>query len=157
VTAPPVIAAVRLKPVTAAELPRVLEIEQDAFSTPWKASTFAGLLRRDDTDLLGAELDGRLVGYAVCWTVVDQSELGNLAVAREARGRGVGRTLLGAMLGRLAGRGARECFLEVRVSNLAAQSLYRSLGFVTVGSRPRYYTLPTEDALVMRRSIPRPA
>ena len=50
-------------------------------------------------------------------------------------------------------RGATECFLEVRVSNGAAQSLYRQRGFAVVGRRPRYYSLPTEDALVMRLRI----
>ncbi len=147
-------AALQIRPLGGAELPRVMQIEEDAFNTPWKLTTFAGLLRRGDTDLLGAVRDGVLVGYAVCWTTLDQSELGNLAVAPEARGSGIGRALLNAMLPRLAQRGARECFLEVRRSNAVAQRLYASLGFAVVGSRSCYYRLPTEDALVMRRPLP---
>ena len=148
------VATLHVRPLRMTELPRVIEIEQAAFSTPWKPSTFAGLFQRDDTDLFGAERDGRLVGYAICWTTIDQSELGNLAVAREARRSGVGRALLRAVMPRLAERGSRECFLEVRVSNAAAQELYRSFGFEIVGSRRRYYRLPVEDALVMRLGIP---
>lgn len=135
------------------DLPRILQIEQASFSVPWRQSTFEGLLRRSDTDLLGAERGGELIGYAVSWTVVDQAELGNIAVAPEARGDGAGAVLLNAMMQRLAARGARECFLEVRVSNQTAQRLYTRHGFEVIGERPRYYTQPLEDAFVMRLSI----
>ena len=107
-------------------------------------------MRRADTDLVGAERDRRLVGYAVCWTVVDQSELGNVAVAEEARGAGIGRALVEAVVERVRARGSRECFLEVRESNQVAQALYRDMGFEVVGRRKAYYALPLEDALVMR-------
>jgi ribosomal-protein-alanine N-acetyltransferase len=144
-------AAFRLRPLREEDLDRVMEIEKACFSTPWKESTFRGLLRRADTDLVGAEdEERRLLGYAVCWTVVDQSELGNVAVAGEARGAGVGRALVEEIVDRVRGRGSRECFLEVRESNAVAQALYRDMGFEVVGRRRAYYALPTEDALVMR-------
>lgn len=143
-------AAFRLRPLTETDLDRVMEIERSCFSTPWKDTTFRGLLRRTDTDLVGAERERRLVGYAVSWTVVDQSELGNVAVAAEARGAGIGRALVEAIVERVRARGSRECFLEVRESNLVAQGLYRDMGFEVVGRRKAYYALPTEDALVMR-------
>jgi [ribosomal protein S18]-alanine N-acetyltransferase len=138
-----------IRPLNERDLARVLEIERAAFSTPWYESTFRGLLDRSDTDLLGAVIGERLVGYAICWTVSDQAELGNLAVAEEARGRGTGRSLLTAAMECVRRRGARECFLEVRESNRVAQSLYRRFGFQVVGRRRSYYTRPTEDALVM--------
>ncbi len=140
----------QVRPLTEADLGRVMEIEKVCFSTPWKDVTFRGLLRRSDTDMVGADQEGRLVGYAVAWTVLDQSELGNVAVAPEARGGGVGRALVSAVLERVGARGARECFLEVRESNALAQSLYVDMGFEVVGRRRNYYSLPTEDALVMR-------
>lgn len=143
-------AAFALRPLREADLARIMEIEKACFSTPWKESTFRGLLGRSDSDLVGAERGGRLLGYAVCWTVVDQSELGNVAVAPEARGAGIGRALVEAALERVRLRGSRECFLEVRESNRVAQDLYLDLGFETVGRRKAYYALPTEDALVMR-------
>jgi ribosomal-protein-alanine N-acetyltransferase len=136
-----------------ADVPRVMEIETECFSTPWKEGTFRGLLRRTDTDLFGAEAGGRLLGYAACWTVFDQSELGNVAVANEARGRGVGGALVDAVIERVRERGASECFLEVRESNHVAQAVYRERGFVVVGRRRSYYSAPTEDALVMRLRI----
>jgi ribosomal-protein-alanine N-acetyltransferase len=46
-------------------------------------------------------------------------------------------------------RGAKWLTLEVRVSNLAAQALYRKYGFSVRGSRRRYYSDNNEDALIM--------
>ncbi|HSU13024.1 ribosomal protein S18-alanine N-acetyltransferase [Longimicrobium sp.] len=143
----------RIRPMHSADLPRVLEIEIACFSTPWKDATFRGLMRRTDTDLYVAELEDRIVGYAACWTVIDQSELGNVAVAPEARGQGIGGALVEMVIERVKERGARELFLEVRESNLGAQSIYRVRGFTVVGRRRSYYAQPTEDALVMRLRV----
>lgn len=132
------------------DLPRVLEIEQASFSTPWRRSTFEGLLRRADADLIGAVVEGQLAGYAIAWTIMDQAELGNVAVTPDARQRGLGRMLVEAALRRVWQRGARECFLEVRESNRVARELYTQLGFQAIGRRRRYYSRPVEDALVMR-------
>jgi [ribosomal protein S18]-alanine N-acetyltransferase len=73
-----------------------------------------------------------------------------VAVTQEVRGRGVGRRLVREVLERVRKRGARECFLEVRVSNMAARKLYEELGFAAIGTRRAYYRKPVEDALVMR-------
>lgn len=144
---------VRIRELTHADLPRVVEIENASFSVPWKESTFLNLLGRGDSDLFAADLAGRLVGYAACWTILDQAELGNVAVAEEARRLGVGRLLLEAVVERVWERGANDLFLEVRESNTAAQSVYRQRGFEKIGRRRAYYAQPTEDALVMRLRI----
>lgn len=144
----------RVRPLRGDDLERVIEIERECFSTPWKETTFRGLMKRSDTDVLVAETaDGRVEGYAACWTVIDQSELGNVAVSPDARGTGLGGALVDAVVDAIRARGSAECYLEVRESNEDAQSLYRQRGFETVGRRPRYYSLPTEDALVMRLRI----
>ena len=154
---PPLLSAaegeVRIRELREEDLPRILEIERASFSTPWHESTFRGLLRREDTDLLGAEWNHGLVGYAICWTVMDQAELGNLAIAGNLQGRGTGRILLEAAMHRLQERRVRECFLEVRESNHIARKLYETSGFAIVGHRRGYYSRPTEDALVMRRNL----
>jgi [ribosomal protein S18]-alanine N-acetyltransferase len=141
---------IRIRALRGTDVERVLEIENASFSTPWRDTTFRGLLRRTDTDLLGAFGAETLVGYAIAWTIIDQAELGNVAVAPEARGLGIGRLLVESMLGRLRYRSVAECFLEVRESNQVAQGLYGALGFQVVGRRPAYYSDPVEDALVMR-------
>ena len=143
----------RVRDITRADLPAVLAIERASFSMPWRESTFENLLHRADTDSIAAVEEERLIGYAICWTIVDQAELGNVAVAPGGRGRGVGHTLVDAALRRARKRGAGECFLEVRESNQAAQALYAKCGFEPVGKRRRYYSNPTEDALVMRARL----
>src|SRR5690606_5835889 len=108
-----------------ADVPHIIAIERQAYSMPWTESTFRGLIERADADVLAADAGGRLVGYAACWVVVDQAELGNIAVAPEWRRLGVGTRLLEAAIERSRERGVRELFLEVRVSNTAAQRLYQ--------------------------------
>ena len=146
-------AVVGLRDLNPDDLPRIVEIERASYSTPWRRSTFEGLLRRTDTDLLGATLDGHVVGYAITWTILDQAELGNVAVDPEARKRGIGRMLVRGALRRAVARGARECYLEVRQSNATAQRIYRAMGFLPVGVRRRYYAEPIEDAVVMRARL----
>lgn len=135
------------------DVPGIMEIERDSFSTPWRETTFEGLLLRRDSDLLGATRLGRLVGYSVAWTIGDQAELGNVAVAASERRQGTGRRLVEAVLERVHARGARECFLEVRESNASAHALYQRCGFEPVGRRRSYYSRPVEDAIVMRRDL----
>jgi ribosomal-protein-alanine N-acetyltransferase len=138
-----------IRPAREADVPQILAIERVSFSTPWTESTFRGLLERPDAEVLAAEANGRVVGYAAWWVVVDQAELGNIAVAPEWRRLGVGTRLLESVIERVRERGVRELFLEVRVSNTGAQELYQRHGFREVGRRRSYYVAPVEDALVM--------
>lgn len=154
--------------MTAADVPSVVAIETEAFSTPWQADTFEGLLDRDGLELLvlvgaaespggaerpgGAESSGgaaEVLGYAVLWCVVDQGELANIAVRPELRGRGLGARLLDEVLAAARRRGVTQLYLEVRDSNDAALRLYERFGFREVGRRRRYYQDPPEDARVM--------
>ena len=145
---------VEVRPMRSTDLPRVMQLELETFTMPWSESTFRGLLRRKDSDLYVAEYGGLVVGYSVFWAVTDQGELGNVAVAKESRGLGVGKKLIEAVLARASARGVREVFLEVRKSNVGAQSLYKAFGFYEVGKRKNYYLAPSEDALVMRLDLP---
>ena len=142
--------SVEIRRMRSADLPRVMLIELSTFTMPWSEATFRGLLRRRDSDLLVADHKGDLVGYAVFWAVLDQGELGNLAVDDEHRGEGIGSKLIQAVLERAHERGVHEIFLEVRKSNARAQDLYRAFGFSEVGRRKNYYLEPLEDALVMK-------
>jgi ribosomal-protein-alanine N-acetyltransferase len=143
-----------VRQLTPADLDEIMAIEESSFTVPWSRNTFESLLARKDSDLLGArDSGGELIGYSVVWTIVDQAELGNVAVAPEGRGRGAGRALVVQALERARERGAKECFLEVRESNQVARTLYAHLGFVMIGRRRRYYNSPVEDALVMRLEL----
>ena len=145
--------AVEIRRMRSADLPSVMQIELATFTMPWGEPTFRGLLRRKDSDLLVAEVKGAVAGYAVFWAVLDQGELGNVAVDEAWRGQGIGRKLVAAVLELAADRGVREIFLEVRKSNVQAQELYRDFGFDEVGHRRNYYLQPREDALVMKKEL----
>ena len=145
--------AVEIRRMRASDLPRVMLIELTTFTMPWSEATFRGLLRRKDSDLLVADMKGDVAGYAVFWAVLDQGELGNVAVDDEMRGHGIGTLLIQAVLDCAFERGVREVFLEVRKSNVRAQELYKSFGFSEVGRRRNYYLEPLEDALVMKKII----
>ena len=140
---------------TSADLPEIVALERECYSDPWPASAFAALpdnprvffaIARD------AE-SGRLAGYAIAWFVLDEGELANLAVTPKARRHGVGSKLLGRVLEDAAARGTRDLYLEVRASNAAAQALYGRREFKEVGRRKSYYRSPTEDALILRRTL----
>ena len=85
-----------------------------------------------------------------------EGDIQTIAVAPHARRRGLGRTLMLALIGEARRRGAREVFLEVRADNPGAQTLYRELGFEEIGVRPRYYQPDGVDAVVMRLAVPTP-
>jgi [ribosomal protein S18]-alanine N-acetyltransferase len=142
-----------IRRMTVEDLDVVMAIEEASFSVPWTRDTFGGLLRRTDAHLFVAEVDGQVVGYAAVWVVLDQAELGDVAVAEAWRRRGLGRRLLEVVLALMPEVGVRELFLEVRVSNEAARQLYEAYGFAEVGRRKNYYDRPREDALVLRRVV----
>ena len=149
-------APVVLREMRESDLPRVIEIENASYTVPWSETTFRGLLRRHDAELFVALMNDWIVGHVVYWYVLDQGELGNVAVAPEARSRGVGAMLVAEVLRRASERGVRELFLEVRPTNTNARQLYEKYGFAQVGRRKNYYQAPVEDALVMRRQLPVP-
>ncbi|MDE3013504.1 MAG: ribosomal protein S18-alanine N-acetyltransferase [Gemmatimonadota bacterium] len=125
----------------------VVEIETEAFTTPWKADTFKSLMDRDGVELIVMEdtTEG-VIGYAVLWCILDQGELANLALSPLRRGTGLGSRLLKHVVDVASSRGVHKLFLEVRSSNSAAIDLYQRFGFADVGLRPAYYDNPREDA-----------
>ena len=96
---------VRIRPMTHDDFPDVMAIERAAFTVPWTRATFRGLLERKRTGLWVAEAEGRVVGYAVVWAVLDQAELGNVAVAEAYRRRGVATRLVDTVVQWLQGQG----------------------------------------------------
>jgi len=150
------VSPVGIRPARAADLERILEVEQASFSTPWGVRSFQALLERDDVHFLVLEEEGRVVGHGILWWVREEGEVANLAVAPESRGRGGGARLLDALLDGARGAGVERVFLEMRVSNQAAARLYESRGFRPLGIRRNYYTQPREDARVLKLILPDP-
>ena len=91
-------------------------------------------------------------GLVLARTAADEAEILTLAVAPDARGRGLGRVLLLRAMAEAASRGGASIVLEVAAPNAAAQALYAATGFRCVGRRPRYYPCGT-DALILRAPL----
>ena len=141
----PVIRFMRLKDVDA-----VADLEKATFARPWSQESFRQELTRNAVArYLVAEENGEILGYAGAWVILDESHITNIAVREDARGRGLGRSLTAELLQILSNLGACYATLEVRVSNVRAQNLYKSLGFISVGKRKRYYEDNNEDAYLM--------
>ena len=126
-----------------------MELENQCFSDPWSRQTLRAALEDENSFTLLAGQNGAICGYAMSWSLWDEGELTNLAVAPNARGQGIGATLLQAVLDECANRGATTIFLEVRADNEVAQGLYRKFGFIQVGLRRDYYGRGA-DAIVMK-------
>lgn len=139
-----------IRRMTLNDVDSVYDIEADTFQKPWKRDDF---VREMTTNVcaryLVADVGGNVVGYAGAWIILDEAHITNIAVRRDARGRGIGRRLMEGILQYAANLGARVMTLEVRKSNLIAQSLYKSLGFHTASVRKKYYEDNGEDALLM--------
>ena len=89
------------------------------------------------------------MGYAGIWVVLDEGQITNVAVRHDLRGHGYGEELLRKVMETAWDKGCTDIFLEVRFSNLAAQGLYRKVGYSVLSVRKKYYSEPEEDAYVM--------
>ncbi|HEX5740975.1 MAG TPA: ribosomal protein S18-alanine N-acetyltransferase [Pilimelia sp.] len=132
---------------------RVLPIEADLFGPErWTAGMFWSELAAGHRYLAALGDGGDLIGYAgLAAAPPTEAWVQNIAVARAAQRRGVGRALLEALLAEAERLGVGEVLLEVAADNAPAQRLYDAYGFVPVGVRRGYYQPSNTDALVMRR------
>lgn len=143
---------VRIAPLAMTDVADVAALEARVFPDPWSADSFlAEVERKPDIghSLVVRDGAGELVAYAVVWFIVDEIHIGNIAVAPEQQGRGLGRRLLEHVLSEGRARDMVFATLEVRPSNRAALALYERFGFRKVAVRKNYYHNDREDALVL--------
>lgn len=157
-----------IEPMTLDDIDQVMEIERVSFSAPWSARAYRFELTENENSVMlvvrQAPAGGGLrrwlarhnpvgrqpvLGYAGMWLLVDDGHVATIAVHPNWRRRGLGEMLLLSLIERGRERGARQATLEVRVSNLGAQELYRQVGFEPVSRRRRYYADNNEDAYIM--------
>jgi ribosomal-protein-alanine N-acetyltransferase len=132
---------------------QVAELEKICFSDPWSENSVASELKNPLSCWLVAEEDGVVAGYIGSQTVMDESDMMNVAVHSDHRRKGVAESLVNELIEALKKRGSRCLTLEVRASNEPAKALYEKLGFVQVGLRKNYYRNPKEDALILRKEF----
>jgi len=148
-----------LRGATIADLDAIMAIETPTFTTDaWSKQNMRSELLSPHTVYLVAFDDGAPeVTSAYAGLLAPrgggQADIQTIAVADDARRRGLGRELMNALIAAASERGATEVFLEVRADNPGAQELYRSLGFEQIAVRPRYYQPDGIDALIMRLAL----
>ncbi len=129
----------------------VAELEQMCFSAPWSENAVAGELKNPLSCWLVAVEEDALCGYVGSQAVLGEADMMNIAVDPNFRRQGIARKLVERLILELKSQGNYQLTLEVRASNAPAIGLYQAMGFVQVGKRPKYYTKPTEDALILRK------
>lgn len=150
------VAEVLLRPLEMSDAARCANLEAQLFAqdNPWPAWAFEQELHNPDHHYVAADVEGRLVGYAGIALLGPpddpENEIHTIGVDPNFQGRGIGRMLLNDLLA-VADVHGGPVWLDVRVDNEAAQSLYRTAGFDVVGVRKRYYQPSGADAYVMKR------
>lgn len=142
--------ALIFRSMTLEDIPDVIAIEEEAFTSPWTGEAFRNeLMSNMFAKYMAMELNGEVIGYGGMWIIMDEAHITNIAICDRFRGKGLGHRLMEELQRTALFFGAVKMTLEVRVSNEHAQHLYRKHGFEPAGVRPGYYSDNNEDALIM--------
>ncbi len=135
------------------DLNHVLEIECRSFEQPYSREIFEQELKIKVANLWVVTCGKQIVGYIDFWLVQDEMELISIAVHPRHKRVGIGEMLMHEMIRYAHQSSVAFIYLDVRVSNQAAQRLYGKFGFKRVGVRKRYYSDNREDAIIMKKEL----
>ena len=155
-----------IEPMVVSDLGDVMVIERLSFSSPWSERAYRFEIEQNENSVmlvvrpafplsLWDRIRGRagvrspVLGYGGLWLLVDEAHISTIAVHPQWRSKGLGEMVMLSLLEQGIKRGMQRATLEVRVSNEAAQGLYRKLGFQSAGRQKRYYSDNNEDAFIM--------
>ena len=139
----------KIIPMNESHVAQVAALEKQCFYDPWSENSVASELENPLSLWLIAEEDGAVCGYVGSQTVLDETDMMNIAVHPDCRRKGIAADLITELVSRLKARGSRVLRLEVRESNFSAIALYEALGFTQLGLRKNYYRNPKENALIL--------
>ena len=139
----------KIIPMNESHVAQVAALEKQCFSDPWSENSVASELENPLSLWLIAEEDGAVCGYVGSQTVLDETDMMNIAVRPDCRRKGIAAALITELVSRLKAQGSRILRLEVRESNFSAIALYEALGFTQLGLRKNYYRNPKENALIL--------
>ena len=140
-----------IEKMTSAHVAEIAALEAICFSDPWSERSISSELDNPLACWLVALEEATVAGYIGSQTVIDETDMMNVAVDPDFRRRGIAEMLILELVEQLRAAGSRCLTLEVRASNLPAIALYDKLGFVQIGRRKNYYRNPREDALILRK------
>ena len=165
-----------LRYMNQADIVQVVTIDRQAFRTPWSARSYAYEISESSYSHMvvletpeappvqgwkklirsfnGSEKpQNTVLGYGGLWSIMDEAHISTIATHEDWRGKGYGEVLLAGMIQRAITLEAAYIVLEVRVSNVTAQNLYKKYEFKVVDTKKRYYRDDGEDAYDMRLDI----
>ncbi len=134
-------------------IPHIAALEKICFHDPWDERSVASELNNPLSLWLVAINGETVVGYIGSQTVLDESDMMNVAVHPDYRRQGIAEALARSLAARLKEKGSISLALEVRVSNAPAIALYKKLGFIRAGLRKNYYRNPKEDAYILKLAL----
>ncbi len=141
----------KIEKMTKEHLESVYIIETECFSHPWSKQSLENELNNDTSLFWVATENNDVIGYIGMSVVIDEGYIFNVAVSETHRKKGIGSALINELV--TYGKKNNLCFitLEVRESNINAQSLYSKFGFIKVGERKNYYSNPKENAILLTK------
>ncbi len=140
------------------DLDALLSLEVEGFGRPWTAAMYREELARESSWVeVVVDEQGEVVGFVCAWQILDACHLLRIATRKALRNGGIAQTLVRRLIDLASRRGCSHIELEVASQNASALALYERLGFVAVGRRPRYYSQPVDDAILMNLSLARAA
>ncbi len=137
------------RPMRKGDIEAVAMIEKLCFRSPWTQGMLRGELRNKAAHYHVLEYENEVIAYAGMWVVFDEAHITNVAVLPAYRRRGLANIIMLRSMQSAAFLGAKSMTLEVRTSNIGAQTLYEKLDFDHAGLRKGYYTDTGEDAILM--------
>ena len=140
-----------LEKMNPAHVAQIAQLEKICFSDPWSERSIASELDNKLAFWLVATEGDTVAGYIGSQTVMDETDMMNVAVHPGFRRRGIAGALVNGLVDDLKTKGSHCLTLEVRASNAPAIALYEKLGFSEIGRRKKYYRNPREDALILRK------
>ena len=138
------------------DVAHVLEIESLSFPNPWREMTFRGEIYNQPISfpfVIVHKFQRKIIGYVIFWCIKERAQINNIAIHPDFRRMGIAESVMFQVLDQIRKAGAKLITLEVRLSNLAARSLYNKLGFEVFGIKENYYNDPREDALIMGKFL----
>ncbi len=142
-----------IRPWIGEDLPVLAEVEKECFSDPYSLNMLTEEFESPHTVYLVVEENGEILGYGGYSAVLDEADIMTIGIIPKARGLGLGQMLLEKLISHAKEQEIKKMWLEVRVSNLPAITLYKKLGFCEIGIRKEYYANNREDALTMMKEI----
>ena len=139
---------IKIQKMNKSHIDKVYKISKQSFSLPWSKDELIKEVSRDAAVNLVALLNNELVGFIQSWYFIEESDIINIAVDEKYRNKGIGKLLLLSLFKKLKEINVETVFLEVRISNLNAEKLYKSVGFKILYIRDNYY-IDGEDAFLM--------